>query len=87
MAKPIQCWTREHRPPRTTPVGQLPKPRTPLTVTVGGLKADVVFVGNPWLVGVTQVNFTVPANAPTGAQAVVVTLRGVASAPATLNVE
>jgi uncharacterized protein (TIGR03437 family) len=74
-------------PAASTTVGQLPKPRAPLTVTVGGVKADVAFAGNPWLVGVTQVNFTVPANAPTGAQPVVVTVGGVASAPATLNVQ
>jgi uncharacterized protein (TIGR03437 family) len=74
-------------PAANTPVGQLPKPRAPLTVTVGGVKADVAFAGNPWLVGVTQVNFTVPANAPTGPQPVVVTVAGVASAVATLNVQ
>jgi uncharacterized protein (TIGR03437 family) len=73
-------------PAANTPVAQLPKPRAPLTVTVGGVKADVAFAGNPWLVGVTQVNFTVPANAPTGAQPVVVTVGGIVSAPATITV-
>jgi uncharacterized protein (TIGR03437 family) len=74
-------------PAANTPAGQLPKPSAPLSMTVGGMKADVLFVGNPWLVGVTQVNFTVPANAPTGAQPVIVTVGGVASAAATLTVQ
>ncbi len=74
-------------PAADTPAGQLPKPRAPLMVTVGGVKADVSFAGNPGLVGVTQVTFTVPANTPAGSQPVVVTVSGVASAPATLNVE
>jgi uncharacterized protein (TIGR03437 family) len=74
-------------PAANTPAAQLPKPRLPVSVTVGGVQAQVAFIGNPWLVGVTQVNFNVPANAPTGAQPVVVTVGGVSSAPATLNVQ
>jgi uncharacterized protein (TIGR03437 family) len=74
-------------PAANTPVAQLPKPRAPLSVTVGGVPAEVVFAGNPWLVGVTQVNFAVPANAPMGAQPVVVTVGGVSSAPAMLTVQ
>jgi uncharacterized protein (TIGR03437 family) len=68
-------------PPAGTPIAQLPKPRVPLTVSVGGVKADVSFAGNPWLVGVTQVNFTVPANVTPGSQPVVVAVGGVSSAP------
>jgi uncharacterized protein (TIGR03437 family) len=67
--------------------GQLPHPRGAVKVTVGGVPADVTFVGNPWLVGITQWNFTVPANAPTGAQPVVVLVGGVPSVPQTLTVK
>jgi uncharacterized protein (TIGR03437 family) len=73
-------------PPANTPVAQLPKPRATVKVTVGGVPADVTFIGNPWLVGITQVNFNVPANTPTGAQPVVVTAGGVSSVAQTLTV-
>jgi uncharacterized protein (TIGR03437 family) len=56
-------------------------------VTVGGVKADVTFAGNPWLVGVTQVNFTVPPSVTSGPQPVVVTQDGVSSPAATLIVQ
>ena len=73
-------------PPANTPAAQLPKPRSPVKVTVGGIAADVTFIGNPWLVGITQLNFNLPANTPTGAQPVVVAIGGVASAAQTLTV-
>jgi uncharacterized protein (TIGR03437 family) len=59
----------------------------PLTVTVGGVPATVQFSGIPsGVVGVTQINFQVPASVPVGAQQVVVTVGGVDSQPVTLNV-
>jgi uncharacterized protein (TIGR03437 family) len=67
-------------PPADTPLTDLPKPRAPVKVTVGGVPAEVTFVGNVWLVGITQVNFTVPAGAPTGPQPVVVTVGNASSA-------
>ncbi len=68
-------------------VGGLPEPRQPLTVTVGGVQATVLFAGiPPGLVGVTQINFAVPADCPLGAQPVVVQVGEVDSAPANLNV-
>ena len=76
-------------PPANTPVASLPAPRLPVTVTVGGVPAETPFpfIGVPtWSVGVTQINFVVPPNAPLGPQPVVVTAGGVASAPATLTV-
>jgi uncharacterized protein (TIGR03437 family) len=73
-------------PPAATPVSQLPKPILPVTVTVAGIPAQVRFIGNPFLVGVTQINFEVPANAPLGAQPVVVTVGTVSSASQTLVV-
>ncbi len=65
-------------PPTGTTVAHLPRTRLPVTVTVGGLPATVTFAGTPiGLVGISQINFTVPAAAPLGAQAVVVTVGGV----------
>jgi uncharacterized protein (TIGR03437 family) len=76
-------------PPADTPVSNLPAPRLPVTVTVGGVPAETPFpfIGIPtWSVGVTQINFTVPPDAPLGPQLVVVTTGGVASPPAALTV-
>jgi uncharacterized protein (TIGR03437 family) len=76
-------------PPAGTPVASLPAPRLPVTVTVGGVPAGTPFpfIGIPtWSVGVTQIDFIVPPDAPLGPQSVVVTVGGMASAPATLTV-
>jgi len=65
----------------------LPTPGLPATLTVGGVPATIDFIGIPnWGVGVTQINFTVPAGVPLGPQPVVVTIGGVASPPVTLTV-
>jgi uncharacterized protein (TIGR03437 family) len=70
-----------------TPLDELPKPNLPVTVTVAGQKANVEFIGVPvGLVGVTQINYQVPANTLAGVQPVVVTVGGVASPPANLTV-
>jgi uncharacterized protein (TIGR03437 family) len=70
-----------------TPLSQLPAPILPVTVTVAGITAPTTFVGiPPGLVGVTQINFTIPQNAPLGPQPVVVAIGGVSSAPVTLTV-
>ena len=70
-----------------TAIARLPKPKLPLTLTVGGVQATVAFAGVPnGLSGVTQINFTVPLNVPAGVQPVVVTVGGVASPPVNLNV-
>jgi uncharacterized protein (TIGR03437 family) len=69
-------------------VTQPPQPRLPLTMTVGGVPVTPVFVGVPsWSVGVTQINFVLPAGIPPGPQPVVVTVGGVASAPVNLTVQ
>jgi uncharacterized protein (TIGR03437 family) len=74
-------------PASGTAVSRLPKSRLPLTVTVGGVQANVLFNGmTAGIVGATQINFTVPAGAPPGPQPVVVTVGGVPSQPVTLNV-
>jgi uncharacterized protein (TIGR03437 family) len=73
-------------PPANTPLAQLPKPRGAVKVTVGGVPAEVTFIGNPWLVGVTQLNFRLAPNTPAGPQPVVVTVGGISSAAQTLTV-
>ena len=75
-------------PATNTPVASLPKSRLPLSVTVGGVTAFVQFYGiSPGLVGVTQVNFTVPASVAPGVQPVVVTVGAVSSPPVNVTVQ
>jgi uncharacterized protein (TIGR03437 family) len=75
-------------PSATASVKSLPKPRLPLALSIGGVDAGTpLFWGTPnGYVGVVQINFTVPATAPTGQQDFVVTVGGVASNAVSLNV-
>jgi len=74
-------------PPPGTPLTNLPGPELPVGIKVGDKKAAVTFMGIvPGLVGVTQINFTVPASTPIGVQPVVVVSGGVSSDPASINV-
>jgi len=74
-------------PAASTVLANLPMPVQPTTVTIGGTAATIDFRGIPWgLVGVTQSNVQVPKGISTGAQPVVVTVGGVASAPATITI-
>jgi uncharacterized protein (TIGR03437 family) len=70
--------------PRATP----PTPRLPVTITVGGIAlpaSSIEFNGIPsGLVGVNQINFTIPSNVPAGLQPVVVTVGGIASPAANI---
>ncbi len=66
-------------PASGTSLARLPRPKLPVTVTVGGLTANVAFAGVVQFTGVSQINFTVPADAPTGVQPVVVPVGGIAS--------
>ncbi len=61
----------------------LPRPtEQPVTVTVGGVPATILFAGIPsWSVAVMEIDFVVPSVAP-GAQPVVVSVGGQASSPA-----
>jgi uncharacterized protein (TIGR03437 family) len=56
-------------------------------VTIGGVQAQIEFIGDTaGLVGVVQINVQVPSTLSTGTQQVVVTIGGVSSAPAQLQV-
>lgn len=58
------------------------------TVSIGGTTAQVIFSGlTPGSVGLYQVNATIPSNAPTGTQPLVVTIGGVASQTVNLSVQ
>ena len=70
-----------------TSSSSFPKSRQALSMTVGGLPATVVFNGIvPGLIGVTQVNFTIPADIQPGIQPVVVRVGTIDSAPANITV-
>ncbi len=74
-------------PDSGTPLTRLPKPKLPVTLTVAGQAATIEFIGIPnGLVGVTQINYEVPANTPLGVQQVIVTVGTVATQPAKLTV-
>ena len=74
-------------PAASTPLANLPMPVQPTTVTIGGTQATIDFIGIPsGLVGVTQINVQVPNGISTGAQQVVVTVGGIASAAATVTI-
>jgi uncharacterized protein (TIGR03437 family) len=70
------------------PNGSVIRPVLPLSVTVGGapalIKQSALQIGT---VATTQVQFYVPADARPGPQPVVVTVNGVASAPANVTVQ
>ena len=56
-------------------------------VTVGGIAGTTVFAGvPPWSIGVTQVNFTIPPDAPLGVQPVVMSVGSASSAPVFITV-
>jgi uncharacterized protein (TIGR03437 family) len=74
-------------PAAGTATANLPKPNQNVTLTIGGANAQIQFIGIPvGLVGVVQVNYTVPSQAAVGSQPVIVTVGGVASSPAALTV-
>jgi uncharacterized protein (TIGR03437 family) len=74
-------------PKSGTAVGSLPAPTAAVSVTVGGANAPVTFAGIPaGLVGVTQINYTVPSGLPTGVHPVVVTVGNATSAQANLTI-
>jgi len=75
-------------PASGTAVKNLPAPLQPVSITVGGAKAAITFAGiAPGLVGVTQINFTIPRSVASGVQPVVVTVGGASSSGANLRIE
>jgi uncharacterized protein (TIGR03437 family) len=73
-------------PSALTPPRNLPAPRLPVTVSVGGETADVAFAGNAsGLIGAIQINFKVPEDLSPGPQAVVVAVGSASSDPVTLT--
>jgi uncharacterized protein (TIGR03437 family) len=74
-------------PPSQIPVSQLPQPLAGAAVFVNGVAAQIAFAGIPYyLAGVTQVNFIVPPGTPAGDQPVTVTLAGVPSNTAYIDI-
>ncbi len=72
-------------PSRSGDPSRLPKPRLPLTVTLAGTRAPVVFYG-VIAAGITQINFNVPPDAPLGPQPIVVTVGAMSSLLVNVNV-
>ena len=71
-----------------SPAGPLAKANGTATVTIGGANAQVDFAGmTPGTIGLYQVNVTVPANAPTGNQQIVVSIGGVSSQISSIAVQ
>jgi uncharacterized protein (TIGR03437 family) len=67
---------------------QVPVPLLNVSMTIGGVKAALDYVGIPsWSVGTLQINFTVPSNAPVGLQPVVVTVGSASSVAANFTVQ
>jgi len=74
-------------PNLSTPLSSLPAPVGGTTVTVDNIVCNLQFAGIPYyLVGVMQINYQIPDNAPLGPQAVVVTIGGVSSPATTLTI-
>jgi uncharacterized protein (TIGR03437 family) len=63
------------------------KPALPFTLTIGGVPAFLTSYGiATGAYGVTTMNVTIPASAPTGPQPVVVTVGGVSSPPVSVTI-
>ena len=75
-------------PSVATSVANLPKPVLPVSATVGGVPAIILFAGQTaGSFGVTQINLLVPDSLEPGVYPVVVTVNGSASTPAQLTVQ
>jgi len=70
-----------------TSQSRLPSPRLPVTMTIGGIPAQIISASIPsGFVGKTQISFKIPLDAAPGVQPVVVTVGGIDSPPANLTV-
>jgi len=71
----------------TTPGSSaIPVPTQTVVVSVGNITTSTfAFIGVPtWAIGLIQINFTIPPNAPLGSQPVQVWINGTVSAPANM---
>ncbi len=76
-----------YAPVGTATIPSVYKSRLPVSVSVGGTEVFVTSYGlQPGTLGTNLVNIVLPGSVPTGAQPVVVTVNGVGSPPAMLNV-
>jgi uncharacterized protein (TIGR03437 family) len=66
--------------------GSLPRPTQKVVVTVAGVETVSSAAIPDGYVGVAQVNYQIPTNAPLGPQSVIVSVAGIASNKATLNI-
>ena len=74
-------------PDPSTPYTNLPHPVLPVSMTIGAENVQIAFIGIPsGLAGVTQINFTVPTDAPLGVQPVVVKVGSASSPPVNFTV-
>jgi uncharacterized protein (TIGR03437 family) len=64
----------------------IPVPTQPVIVSVGNVMTNsFAYIGVPaWAIGLIQINFAIPANAPLGSQPVQVWINGTISAPANI---
>jgi uncharacterized protein (TIGR03437 family) len=75
-------------PASTTAISRLPRPRQPVTVTVGGISANIAFAGIPsGLAGVAQINFTIPPGTASGPQPLIVKVGDAVTEGATILVK
>jgi uncharacterized protein (TIGR03437 family) len=84
----ITAWLTDGVPVSSTAtLASLPRPLLPVSVTVNGNPALIQFAGmTPGVVGLAQINYFVPSGTSSGAQPVVVTVNGAASAAANITV-
>jgi uncharacterized protein (TIGR03437 family) len=74
-------------PPLSSDPATYPQPRLPVSATVGGVPATLLFQAIPYgLAGATQIDLVVPSGAAIGPQQVVVMVGGVAAPPINLSI-
>jgi uncharacterized protein (TIGR03437 family) len=82
----VQPTVADGTPPS---LGVVPTPQQAVSITVGGMPVaqPFAYIGIPyWSVGVTQIDFKIPAGVAPGQQPVVVTVGSTASLPANITI-